>query len=134
MIQATYQPTGDFYSIYKIECKATGRVYIGKTIYAPYRMKKHRNDLRRGKHHVSLMQKDFDLYGEQSFSFEVIDRVERVAIPHGKRGFHYSDSLKEKEYMNRFKSYLPEYGYNYKDNYFHPLWMRKAEKRKKNAS
>ena len=38
--------------------------------------------------------------------------------------------MMEKAFMEFYHSDSKEYGYNYKDNYFHPIWMRKAEKRK----
>ena len=95
--------------IYKIECMNNKKVYIGKTIYPYGRWKNHLNRLRNGIHPVKLLQEDYRKYGEAAFDCSVICTVEQT-----------QDSEEEKRQMAIHKSYLPEYGYNYRDNYFYP--------------
>lgn len=102
--------------IYKLECIKTGRVYIGKT-YSPERRHKHHLFMLRAKKHViEEMQADFDKYGESSFVFTVLETVKREPV-NGQALF--SDALREKQTMLEYRSYLPEFGYNYKDRYFY---------------
>ena len=102
--------------IYKLECIQTGRVYIGKT-YSPERRHKHHLFMLRAKKHViEEMQADFDKYGESSFVFTVLETVKREPV-NGQALF--SDALREKQTMLEYRSYLPEFGYNYKDRYFY---------------
>lgn len=102
--------------IYKLECTKTGRVYIGKT-YSPERRHKHHLFMLRAKKHViEEMQADFDKYGESSFVFTVLETVKREPV-NGQALF--SDALREKQTMLEYRSYLPEFGYNYKDRYFY---------------
>jgi group I intron endonuclease len=59
-------------SLYKIENKITGRIYIGATCDFNTRKREHLRELRKNKHKNPLMQNDFNKYGIDSFMFEVI--------------------------------------------------------------
>lgn len=69
--------------VYKITCDATGYAYIGQTqalnaksIARPQRIprvRQHRTLLQAGNHINCLMQKDFNLYKEQSFFIEILE-------------------------------------------------------------
>lgn len=109
-------------SIYKIECLKNGYVYIGKSSRPESRKRTHLYTLRKGKHPVEQMQSDFDKYGEDAFVFTVLEEVKREAILCEDGQWRFMDSLREKETMLQYKSFLPEFGYNYKDQYFHPTW------------
>ena len=68
--------------VYKIECLQNGRKYVGQTSglcfqFLPNvrRFQEHRNALIRGVHKSKLLQADWDLYGEHSFTTEVIEIV-----------------------------------------------------------
>lgn len=102
--------------IYKLECTKTGRVYIGKTCNPEKRHKHHLFMLRARKHVIEEMQADFDKYGESSFVFTVLESVNRKPVD-GKA--HYTDAEREKQTMLEYRSYLPQFGYNYKDRYFY---------------
>lgn len=99
------------YYIYVIECKGSNRRYVGRTRQPLLRKRLHINPLRKGNHSNEQMQNDFNLYGEDSFSFKVIDTCkEEIKV----------GAAKEKEWMERYKSYDINFGYNYKDPKFHP--------------
>lgn len=102
--------------IYKLECTKTGRVYIGKTCNPEKRHKQHLFMLNARKHVIEEMQADFDKYGESSFVFTVLESVNRQPIS---EKAIYTDAEREKQIMLEYRSYLPEFGYNYKDRYFY---------------
>lgn len=58
--------------IYRITCLSNNKIYIGQAINAKQREKSHFSQLRRGKHENRKLQKDFCLFGEQNFIFELI--------------------------------------------------------------
>ena len=109
-----------FAYIYKIECIKNGRVYVGQTINFDGRIKCHIQQLRRHKHRVKLMQEDFDRYGELAFVPSVIKKAPERCVQCADGMPRRISSIEEKEMMLRYKSYLPEFGYNYKDQYFYP--------------
>ena len=57
---------------YKITNVKNGSFYIGITTNYEKRKKQHFNNLINKKHPNYKMQKDFDLYGIKSFTFEII--------------------------------------------------------------
>ena len=59
--------------IYKIENKVNGKVYIGSSNSIRRRWQKHKALLRHGKHQNSHLQAAWDKYGEDNFSFSVIE-------------------------------------------------------------
>jgi predicted GIY-YIG superfamily endonuclease/DNA-binding MarR family transcriptional regulator len=61
--------------IYKITCKVNGKIYIGSSADCEKRFRQHVNQLNRGKHHNSHLQRAWDKYGEENFIFEVIERI-----------------------------------------------------------
>ena len=64
--------------IYKITNLISNKIYIGSTTTSfKRRFKEHLNALKRGNHPNSHMQRAFNLDGENSFIFEVIEIVEK---------------------------------------------------------
>lgn len=62
--------------VYKIVNIKTGRFYIGATLCPEERLSGHITSLSKGKHFCKLMQKDFEEFGKQSFSMEIIEKVD----------------------------------------------------------
>lgn len=62
--------------VYKIVNKQNGRAYIGSTVNVEERFSRHRRDLRSGNHHCIYLQRAWDKYGEDSFTFEVVKHGE----------------------------------------------------------
>lgn len=91
-------------SIYKIENKIDGKVYIGSTVNLKNRYKHHRSQLRGNRHHSRHLQFAWNKYGESNFWFETIDecdakdRVNRV--------------ITEQYWINSYNSFNQEVGYN----------------------
>lgn len=59
-------------TIYKITCKENGMMYIGKTNNFDVRKQSHLAYLRNDHHQEPELQKDFNKYGENAFTFEII--------------------------------------------------------------
>ena len=100
-------------TVYKIQHNVTNRIYIGSSAEVDKRINYHLTLLRSHSHPIEEMQKDFDEYGE-CFSISKIDEIRGEDEKH-----------KEYEWMEEYKSYLREKGYNYKDNVFHAVINRR---------
>ena len=90
--------------VYRITNKNNGKLYIGISNNIFSRMKDHLVSLKKGRHSNQRMQEEFDLHGEESFIFEIIDTRK------------FDLRIIEAEYIVKNKSILPEFGYNYELN------------------
>ena len=59
--------------IYCIHNEIDGKCYIGKSVNIPKRWKEHKALLRNGHHHNKHLQNAWDIYGEDSFRFIVLE-------------------------------------------------------------
>ena len=110
--------------IYLVVCTATKRIYVGRSEHQK-RPRSHLNALRGGRHHIKLMQHDFDTFGEDSFSFTIIQggdlsfnyecRTTNEKLRCGRPAY---DAESEKEWMVRLRTGDPHFGYNYLDPIF----------------
>jgi len=89
------QPAG----IYKITCVENDRVYIGESKCLPMRWIGHKSALNceKGKTNT-LLQEDWDLYGENSFAFETLEELEKDKTLLRDRELFYIRQLSEKGY------------------------------------
>lgn len=62
--------------IYKITCEKDRRFYIGASTSPHSRRLEHFNHLRKNKHHNIFLQRAFNKYGEESFTYEVLESFE----------------------------------------------------------
>lgn len=58
--------------IYLIRCTATKRVYVGSAVDLKRRWTDHRRDLRNGVHHSAKLQRAWNRFGADAFSFEPV--------------------------------------------------------------
>lgn len=58
--------------IYAIANKNKGKVYLGKSKHIEHRWHQHLADLRTNSHHNKELQKDWWLYGSESFDFHIV--------------------------------------------------------------
>lgn len=91
--------------IYLITNQVNGKHYVGRTINPKKRYSMHLCRLRNGNHHSPSLQHDFDECGEEAFKFEIIDNCS----PN-------DNGQCEVEWMKKYQSFLPEYGYNDSDS------------------
>ena len=61
--------------IYKITNLINGKCYIGKSEDIEFRKKVHFRELEDGNHHSAYLQEDFNKYGKDNFSFEIIEII-----------------------------------------------------------
>ena len=87
--------------IYKITNKENGKVYIGSSIDINRRWKDHIYNLKKEAHHNPYLQHAWDKYGEDSFLFEIMEEIDIELL-----------TIKEQFWMDNYKSYNREYGYN----------------------
>jgi group I intron endonuclease len=66
--------------IYKIEINGLDRFYIGSSVDFSKRRTHHLNMLRRGSHMNIHLQRVYDKYGEESFSFVILEECEQDLI------------------------------------------------------
>jgi hypothetical protein len=59
--------------IYKIENVVTHNLYIGSSSDFIERQRRHRRDLRKGKHHSRYLQRAWNKYGEEAFLFSLLE-------------------------------------------------------------
>lgn len=92
--------------VYQIKNLVDGKVYVGSSIDLQRRFKEHRDSLLRGIHPNTHLQNAWNMYGETSFEFSVLEEVYDPDILRS-REKHYIDLL---DCTNRSK------GYNFLDN------------------
>ena len=96
------------YYIYKIQNLINHKKYIGLTNNIDRRKNRHFSDLRRNKHDNNFLQKEFNIYGEDNFSFN-IEYQGDIA--------YEEISNKEKEYIKKYDSYKNGYNQNEGGNF-----------------
>lgn len=62
--------------IYKIENKANGKVYIGQSVNVRVRLLRHMSSLRNQYHDSQILQRAFNKYGQDGFTWELLEKVE----------------------------------------------------------
>jgi len=118
--------------IYIIKNKLNNKIYIGSSLNIEKRWKDHKYYLNNNKHHSILLQRSWALHGEEQFEFCILEVIE-----------HQKDLLlREQYYLDLYKSFLPENGYNvcptansmlgYKYSDEQRKWMSENRKGEKN--
>lgn len=88
--------------IYKITCKIDNKIYIGSSDDIIRRWRDHKNCLRRNCHHSKFLQRAWNKYGEDNFSFEIVELVNDINLL----------LENEQKYLNQYDSCNPANGYN----------------------
>lgn len=81
--------------IYKIENNLNGKFYIGKSTNIPKRFARHKRELNKGTHHCIYLQRAWNKYGEENFSFKVLVECDIDKA-----------TLLEQDYLDYFKPLL----------------------------
>jgi group I intron endonuclease len=68
--------------VYAIGCSISGEMYIGETGNVTQRMRAHRTCLASGHHHNRMMQRAFNAYGADAFSFEILENCDGMTQAH----------------------------------------------------
>jgi len=64
--------------IYKITNKVNGKVYIGESNNIYKRWQEHIDELNNNKHHSHKLQSDWNKYGEENFTFEILEELQKL--------------------------------------------------------
>lgn len=87
--------------IYKITNTKNGKVYIGQSVDIDKRFREHKKMLRDNNHINYLLQDDWNVYGEDAFVFEVLEKCRSI----------YLNEI-EKHTIKEYESTDKEKGYN----------------------
>jgi group I intron endonuclease len=88
--------------IYCIRNLVSGQIYIGSAVNIARRWQKHKQCLRRGRHHSFRLQHSWNEHGETAFLFEILELV-----------YNNPDLLKrEQRWMDHLNSACHNHGFN----------------------
>lgn len=87
--------------IYTITNIENGKYYLGRAVDFEERKQRHLRDLRRNKHYNSYLQRAFNLYGESSFVFKIIENVEPNSLKEAEQ--RYLNEIEENSCYNMSK-------------------------------
>lgn len=68
-----YRNSSSLCGVYKITNNVNGKVYIGQSVSIQTRWKEHINSLKRGDSRCTLLQRAWNKYGEENFTFEILE-------------------------------------------------------------
>jgi group I intron endonuclease len=88
--------------IYAIKNTKTGDIYIGSSVTVHQRWYSHRSHLRRGIHHSPKLQRAWKKYGEDAFSFDILE-----VVPDASELF-----AREQRWLDELKPFADQRGYN----------------------
>lgn len=100
--------------VYKITCTTTGKIYIGSAIDLRDRRRCHFKELRQNNHHNRYLQNAWNKYGEQAFTFEVLEYVLPMSL-----------TAREQYWFNRLKPFGRK-GYNLAPIAGSPLGIKRS--------
>lgn len=93
--------------IYQIKCNSNGKIYIGSAVDMHNRCEHHRSSLRRGDHINAHLQAAWNKYGEDSFTFKVLEFAEPSDLPHVEQ--HWLDQTRSFDRSIGFNIYRSAY-------------------------
>ena len=101
----TIQPMG----VYQVKNLSNGKIFIGTAKNLPGKLNSVKFQLEHGSHPNAELQEDFNEFGEQNFSFEVIDILE----PKEDISYNYTKDLAvlEEMWLEKLQPF-DENGYN----------------------
>lgn len=89
--------------IYSITHIDSGKAYVGSSCDIERRWRDHRRSLTGGKHHSAHLQRAWNKYGLEAFSFAILEEVADVALL-AERETHYIDLLRSHHAANGYNT------------------------------
>lgn len=105
--------------VYVIKCTITHKIYIGSSVDIRSRWNNHIHELRQGVHANYYLQAEWNTYGEDSFEFSILDTCGDLKK---------LQSL-EQHYLDLFRSYNRNIGYNIAQKAFLPPMTKESRKK-----
>ena len=109
--------------IYKITNTRNGKIYVGSSKNLKERIWGHKCMLRKNNHHSKYLQNSYNLYGEEMFLFEIIEKCTKDNL-----------LIREQYWMDFYNSYNRENGYNSRPKAQNNLGLKHSEETKKKIS
>lgn len=105
----TLRPAG----VVAIRCQKNGKVLFVSSLNLNGLLDRHEFELRLGSHRNKELQKDYNAYGVENFTFEILEQLETKDDP----TYDYSNDLTalEELWQEELQPYDPEKGYNNKN-------------------
>ncbi len=104
--------------IYMIKCLKNQKIYIGSSINIERRWEGHKSLLRKNKHHSVYLQNSWNIYGAEYFYFNTIELCEKDQL-----------IIREQFYLDKYKSYIPDFGFNMTQTAGFRSWLGKKHKK-----
>jgi hypothetical protein len=100
--------------IYLIKNRLDNRVYIGSSNNIERRFRRHRTELKTGRHSNPFLSKAYQKYGKDAFDFIIIELCKQVNL-----------IQRELYFIAKYRSLDPLFGYNLKSPVAHPSMVNK---------
>lgn len=110
--------------IYIIKNLLNGKVYVGSAVSIKKRWTRHKHQLNKNKHHSEHLQRSWNKYGKDNFSFEVLQVVAN------KKDLIFE----EQKHIDRLKSYDRKFGYNISPTAGSSLGVKHTDEMKRKIS
>lgn len=95
--------------VYIIKNSANGKIFIGKNKNIPGRINRHKFELEHGSESIAALQQDYDKFGIDKFSFEILDQLAPKEDP----AYNYTKDLEvlEELWLEKLQPF-DDRGYN----------------------
>ena len=101
----TLRPMG----VYQVRNLVNGKIFVGSSLNLPGRINRHKFELNVGSENIKELQEDYNKYGEENFSFEIIDELKPKEDPE----YNYKEDVAvlEQLWIEKLQPFA-EKGYN----------------------
>lgn len=98
--------------VYQIKNLVTGKIFIGGSKNLQARINRHKFELKFGSEAIKELQEDYNKYGEENFTFEIIDELK----PKDEPGINYKEDIEvlEQLWLEKLQPFDGK-GYNLKN-------------------
>jgi hypothetical protein len=94
-LKRQYQQTPRPMGIFLIRNEVKNKVFLGASLNLPGIINRHKFQLQNGMHANKALQKDWNEFGSNNFSFEIVDEL----APRSEPGTNYKEELDQLEYL-----------------------------------
>ena len=110
-LKKKYKETPRPMGMYIIKNLANGKIFISKNKNINGRINRHKFELQHGFEEIAALQEDYNKFGPESFSFEILDQLEPKDDPL----YNYTEDLEvlEEMWLEKLQPYGDK-GYNIK--------------------